>query len=106
MSVIRRWASAPSGSLAGTSGASTGHQTTTGASGSSSGRTTESAWSDDLAVRPQDDRLAGAGVGAHPDLGVEVELVRSRGLRACRLMTTRVRAGCSCEASSAALIES
>ena len=37
-SVIRRCASAPSGSAAGSSGASVGHQTTTGESGSSSGQ--------------------------------------------------------------------
>ena len=40
-SVIRRWASAPIGSSAGTSGASPGHHATTGASASSSGTTTD-----------------------------------------------------------------
>ena len=71
MSVTRRWASAPSGSLAGSSGAFTGHQTTTGASGSSSGRTTDCGVVGHLAVQPQHDRLAGARVRAHPHLGVQ-----------------------------------
>ncbi len=44
MSVTRRWASAPSGSRAASTGALTGHHTTTGASGRSSGRTTDWAW--------------------------------------------------------------
>ena len=42
-SVIRRWARRPSGSAAGSSGASAGHQIATGESGSSSGSTTDSA---------------------------------------------------------------
>ncbi|CAM5544512.1 hypothetical protein SAURM35S_02500 [Streptomyces aurantiogriseus] len=106
MSVIRRWASAPSGSLDGFSGASTGHHTTTGASGSSSGRTTESAWSE---TSPYVRRTTVSPVPASAPTRTSAsrwELVRSRGVRACRLMTTRVREGCSCEASSAALIAS
>ena len=43
-SVIRRWASSPSGSLSGSFGPAPGHQVTIGASGSSSGTTALWPW--------------------------------------------------------------
>ena len=61
-SVIRRWASAPSGSPAGSIGALLAHQMATGESGSSSGSTTDSAMLDDLAAQPDHGGLAGPAV--------------------------------------------
>ena len=52
-------------------GAADGHHATTGESGSSSGMTTLLLWRVSGTVEPQDDDLTGAGVAAHPDLGVE-----------------------------------
>ncbi|CAM5495937.1 hypothetical protein SGRIM128S_09270 [Streptomyces griseomycini] len=102
MSVTRRWASAPSGSFAGSSGALTGHQTTTGASGSSSGSTTDWAWS---TTSPYSRSTTVSPVPASAPTRTSAsrrDWVRSRGERETRLMTTSVREGCSCEASFAA----
>ena len=102
MSVTRRWASEPSGSFAGSSGAFTGHQTTTGASGRSSGRTTDWAWS---TTSPYSRRTTVSPVPASTPTRTSAssrDFVRSRGERETRLMTTRVREGCSREASLAA----
>ncbi|MGX1245383.1 hypothetical protein RKD46_006487 [Streptomyces pseudovenezuelae] len=101
--MTRRWASAPSGSPAGSSGASTGHQTTTGASGSSRGRTTDWAWS---TTSPYSRRTTVSPVPASAPTRTSAsrrDWVRSRGLRDTRLMTTSVREGCSRDASLAAL---
>jgi hypothetical protein len=95
-------ARAPSGSFAGSRGASTDHQTTTGASGSSSGRTTDWAWSE---TSPYSRRTTVSPVPASAPTRTSAssrDFVRSRGERETRLITTSVREGCSREASLAA----
>lgn len=102
MSVTRRCASAPSGSLAGSVGAFTGHQTTTGASGSSSGRTTDWAW---LMTSPYSRSTTVSPVPASAPTRTSASrrgFARSRGERETRLMTTSLREGCSRDASLAA----
>lgn len=102
-SVTRRWPSAPSGSFAGSSGAFTGHQTTTGASGSSSGSTTDWAW---CSTSPYIRRTTVSPLPASVPTRISASsraAARSRGERETRLTTTRVREGCSRDASLAAL---
>jgi hypothetical protein len=100
-SVIRRPARTPSGSSHGTSGASPGHQVTTGASGSSSGRTTLSAWPASLPCSRSSSTSPGP---ASPATRISAS---SRGSeRPGRRITPMIRDGCSWAASEAARIAS
>src|SRR5215472_16926393 len=87
-SVIRRWASVPIGSSAGTSGGIPGHQVTTGVSGSSSGVTTESAcWASGPYMRSST-----VSPGAVSPTRISASR-RDRSLGR-RMITTRIRQGC------------
>lgn len=100
---MRRWASAPSGSFAGSAGASSAHHTTTGASGSSSGRTTDWAW---LASSPWSRRTTVSPVPESEPTRISASRRASRRLRGerlTRLITAMIREGCSREESLAAL---
>ena len=71
-SVMRRIANRPTGSSAGNGGLlSGGHHATTGVSGSRRGTTTLLSWSASSPWEPQHADLAGVGVAADPELGVE-----------------------------------
>src|SRR6478736_5705228 len=88
-SVTRRWATAPSGSPLGADGASSGHQVTTGTSGASSGATTESAcWPSGPYMRR---RMVSPGP-VSPTLISASSRDSPLGLR---VMTARIRLGCS-----------
>src|SRR5436309_6757107 len=88
-SVTRRWATAPSGSRPGADGASSGHQVTTGTSGASNGATTESAcWPSGPYMRR---RMVSPGP-VSPTLISASSRDSPVGLR---VMTARIRLGCS-----------
>ena len=95
---MRRWASAPTGSSDGTSGALPGHHTTTGASGTSSGSTTDSVW---CARGP---RSRSSTTSPRPSLPPTVMDASSCGLpRPGRGIAARIRQGCSRAARTAQL---
>src|SRR5680860_820499 len=89
---MRRCASEPSGSAAGSSGASTGHQTATGESGSRSGRTTESGC---LTTSPLSRISAVSPPQPEP---VPTCALTTAWPRASPRIMPSTRAGCSCEA--------
>src|SRR5580698_93770 len=83
-SVTRRWATAPSGSPPGEGGASSGHQVTTGTSGASSGATTESAcWP------------SGPYIRSRPVSPTRISASSRDSDFGLRVMTARIRLGCS-----------
>ena len=100
LSVIRRCASAPSGSAAGSSGASVGHHATTGESGSSSGRTTDSGC---RVTSPLRRISAVSPLQPAPMPTWASTLPRPR---PSPMITPSTRAGCSWEASRATRIAS
>src|SRR6202023_2788772 len=88
-SVTRRWATAPSGSPPGAGGASSGHQVTTGTSGASSGATTESAcWPSEPYMRS---RMGSPG----PVSPTRISASSRDSDFGLRVMTARIRLGCS-----------
>src|SRR4051812_1154324 len=99
-SVIRRCANAPSGSDAGSSGASVGHQMATGESGSSRGSTTDSAC---LTTSPLSRIRAVSPLHPEP---VPTWAFTTALPRASPRMTPSTRAGCSFEAARAEAIAS
>ena len=99
-SVIRRWASEPSGSAAGSIGALVAHQMATGESGSSSGSTTESAC---LTTSP---RSRISAVSPVQPARVPTWACTWEAPRASPRMTPSVRAGCSWAAIRAEVIAS
>src|SRR5271165_1654003 len=88
-SVTRRWATAPSGSAPGEGGASSGHQVTTGTSGASSGATTESAcW-------PSGPYMRSKMVSPGPVSPTLISASSRDSDFGLRVMTARIRLGCS-----------
>ena len=88
-SVTRRWATAPSGSARGEGGASSGHQVTTGTSGTSSGATTESAcW-------PSGPYMRSRMVSPGPVSPTRISASSRDSALGLRVMTARIRLGCS-----------
>src|SRR5579864_303283 len=88
-SVTRRWATAPSGSAPGEGGASSGHQVTTGTSGASSGATTESAcW-------PSRPYMRSKMVSPGPVSPTLISASSRDSDFGLRVMTARIRLGCS-----------
>src|SRR3984957_12157923 len=88
-SVTRRWATAPSGSPPGAGGASSGHQVTTGTSGASSGATTESAcW-------PSGPYMRSRMVSPGPVSPTRISASSRDSDFGLRVMTARIRLGCS-----------
>src|SRR4051812_25691531 len=99
-SVIRRCASRPSGSVAGSSGASHGHHAATGESGSSRGSTTDSQC---LTTSPLSRMSAVSPVQPPP---VPTCALTCGAPRASPRITPSTRAGCSCDACLATAIAS
>src|SRR6478735_9151491 len=93
---MRRWASAPSGSAAGSSGGWQGHQIATGESGSSSGSTTDSAC---LTTSP---RSRISAVSPDQPAPVPTWALICAAPRPSPRITPSTRAGCSWEAARAA----
>src|SRR6516162_2304398 len=88
-SVTRRWATVPSGSAPGEGGASSGHQVTTGTSGASSGATTESAcW-------PSGPYMRSKMVSPGPVSPTRISASSRDSDFGLRVMTARIRLGCS-----------
>src|SRR5690348_13883802 len=88
-SVTRRWATMPSGSALGLPGATSGHQVTTGTSGASSGATTESAcW-------PSGPYMRSRMVSPGPVSPTRISASRRDSPLGLRVMTARIRLGCS-----------
>src|SRR5206468_1429185 len=88
-SVTLRWATAPSGSALGLPGATSGHQVTTGTSGASSGATTESAcW-------PSGPYMRSRMVSPGPVSPTRISASSRDSPLGLRVMTARIRLGCS-----------